>query len=375
MVHVTLPLYNGERLEIISGFPALYKFFPADSSKLLLVFVPGAAHNARIAYGCHDGAVPEDFLASALNSKGYPFLALSYPVESLLDEAVLMPATCPSYRICDWGRQAAVTTKQVINEHKLSGRVVLLGWSMGGKVIEPFTTVATELGITVELFIALSATPGIYGIRGKVPSIERTKAGYATYKGLIDRMVLSLHEQQDRASGPHRTIIPDDIYLRDYLGHTPIGLAAWGARYNHESPHLDAFIEDEWEMIADSRADNFGGLPFMTAIYGTAPSDIRHVIVDKVTWGFMLTYKLLADIERWKVEVGAVDIHDENWRRMIDLIHSAPAKLSHSVNGNHLFFVGEQGAKATADTIEMQITNAKEFEAKFTSLLGQLKRT
>src|SRR3979411_840362 len=44
----------------------------------LVVFLPGAAHVGRVAYG-HNGARPEDFLDFWLAQVGYGLLALSYP--------------------------------------------------------------------------------------------------------------------------------------------------------------------------------------------------------------------------------------------------------------------------------------------------------
>jgi hypothetical protein len=372
---LTAALYPGEKLETILGWPTVYRFFASDDSKPLLVFVPGAAHNARIAYGVHTGGFQGDFLASWLVLKGYPFLALSYPLESA-GEKNLMPPTAPGFRIHDWGRQAAETTKRIVNEHNLSGNVILLGWSMGGKILEPFTAAAKDLGLTVKLFISLAATPGIYGLRGTPPPVERTEAGYATYSGILDRMLHSLHEQNLSSANPSVSVIPDDMYLSDYFGHTPIGLTSWGFRYSEHDDGEGNFVADEWEAIEDSRADNFGELPFITAIHGFSPLDIRHVVADKATWGLMLTYKLLADIGRSDLDLeGGYLMMDDNWTKLIGLVHSAPSRMTSCVHGNHFFFLGERGAKETADVIDSQIQYAEDFKAEFTELLGRLKRT
>lgn len=371
MARNRLPIYDGEKLEIISGSPTLYKYFPADPSNPLLVFVPGAVHNARISYGCHNGASPENFLSTWIKAKRYPFLALSYPTESLGD-GELMPPTSPGFRVTDWGRQAAEITQRIVLEHNLPGRIVLLGWSMGGKILEPFTTAAKGLNLSVELFISLASTPGIYGLRGKVPLMEQTKAGYVAYKGIIDRMVRTIHEQSLSGSSSG-DIIPDDVYLRDYLGYTPVGLTSWGFRFSYQNG-VASLIKDEWEVVEDSRADNFGNLPFMTAIYGSSPEDLRHTVADKATWGLMLTYKLLADIERYKAEAGPGQlVNDDNWIKLLALVHSAPDEMSNIIDGTHLFFLGDRGARTTADLIELHIRRAKNFQDKFLSLLHRLK--
>lgn len=45
-------LYPGEGILTGAGFPALAKFEKGDGLRPLVVFVPGSAHLARIAYRC-----------------------------------------------------------------------------------------------------------------------------------------------------------------------------------------------------------------------------------------------------------------------------------------------------------------------------------
>jgi hypothetical protein len=42
----------------------------------------------------------------------------------------------------------------------------------------------------------------------------------------------------------------------------------------------------------------------------------------------------------------------DRWRRINDLIHGAPARLTIVMPGNHMFFVGETGAKATVAALK-----------------------
>jgi hypothetical protein len=353
-------LYAGEQLRNILGWPTLFNFLPAISSKPLVVFIPGGAHNARVVYGGHPGYRKEDFLAYWLNQMGFGVLALSYPVESTPE---IIPAVAPGFRIQDWGKQAAKTTKRVVEDYRLSGHVILLAWSMGGKILEPFTTAATNYGLSVDLFISLAATPGLQGLRGRTPQIARTAANYATYVGMFEAYLAQLHEQNDLNGS--RDIIDDDIYLHDYFGHTPICLTAWGLKYSDQGD----FIEDKWDAPEDSRADNFGQFPIMAAIHGTSLLDIRHVLADKATWGLMLTYKLLADVK----QAGLATFNEEPQRlhRLIDLVHSAPEQMTIPVDGNHFFFVGEKGARETADAIGSLMQRAEVFEATFKALLRE----
>ena len=63
-------LYEDEQSVELAGFPAVTYFRAGDAAKPLIVFVPGAHHAARIAYGGHKGGRSEDFLAHWLKEKG-----------------------------------------------------------------------------------------------------------------------------------------------------------------------------------------------------------------------------------------------------------------------------------------------------------------
>jgi hypothetical protein len=51
-----------------------------------------------------------------------------------------------------------------IRNYGLAKEVVLVVWSMGGRLLEPFSMRAASLGIQVKLAISLAATPGIFGL-------------------------------------------------------------------------------------------------------------------------------------------------------------------------------------------------------------------
>ena len=71
-------LQDGETLVSAAGFPALVKFVAADKDKPLVIFVPGDAYLARIAYGFPDGN-EQDFLAYWINQAGFSVLGVSLP--------------------------------------------------------------------------------------------------------------------------------------------------------------------------------------------------------------------------------------------------------------------------------------------------------
>jgi hypothetical protein len=58
-----------------------------------------------------------------------------------------------------------------------------------------------------------------------------------------------------------------------------------------------------------------------------------------------LTLKLTADIIK---AIGYFTPENEYWQQLLDLVYSAPGQLTEPVNGSHFVFIGETGARETA---------------------------
>jgi hypothetical protein len=148
-------VYPGESVQMSAGSPALVKFIRGEPTKPLVVLIPGAAHTARIFYGGHPGGRETDFVAYWLKQLGFNVLAISYPIHT---ESPVMDMAVPGFGILDWGRQGALLAKDVIEREHLSNHVVIIGWSMGGRILGPFMQSAASAGLTVDLFVSFSAT-------------------------------------------------------------------------------------------------------------------------------------------------------------------------------------------------------------------------
>ncbi|GIJ87953.1 hypothetical protein Asppvi_006867 [Aspergillus pseudoviridinutans] len=349
-------LYAGEHLDTVAGFPTLYTFSPANRDNPLIVFIPGGGHNARISYGGHPGSRREDFLAHWLNTLGHGLLAISYPLQSEPDE--IMAATAPEFRIRDWGLQAAEVTKMVIERHGLSPKIVLVAWSMGGRVVVPYTQAAKARGLTVELFVSLAATPGLAGSRSIPAGIRMTSEGYAALDMMSELFLDQVHEQNGLNS---RVIIPDDVYRRGYYGHTPVGLLGWDLSYSQEG----GFVEDRYTSTEDADANNFRQWPLISALHGDSILDGRHVLADKATWAFMQVQRLVSTLEGR----GYRSLSLERWEEVVKLVHSRPENMCRQIHGNHFFFLGEPGARETAAAIVEYLRDARIFMSTLDSLL------
>ncbi|KAI1623933.1 hypothetical protein EDD37DRAFT_390750 [Exophiala viscosa] len=377
----TPKLYPGERLEIIEGHPCVYRYIhppPRDpeptpdqereqqQSLPLVVLIPGGAHNARVYYGGHEGHSAHDYLAHWLSQLGFPVLAISYPLES---EPELMPPVSPGLRIHTWGRQAASVTRSVVDATRsLAGREILLvGWSMGGRIVAPYTEAAIKYGLRVGLFVSLAATPGVAGLRPPPPGITQTRHGYATCAGLFELFVRQI-----------RQVIPTEVFRAEYFGHTPVSLHGWRLSHHAATGRL---AEDHWESETDATpsADDFSLLPWMATVVGTESLDSRHVLIDRTAWEYMNVQRLTSiwekrhklvrernidleteaslsttstsDSSSSQLEDGATQ-SDSKWDAYSSFVlGNMPGALTCTVSGNHYFFLGAEGAQKTAYSI------------------------
>lgn len=351
-------LYPGEVLDSIAGFPTIYHYAPAQvtkdtptSSKPLIVCVTGGLHLARVFYGGHAGAAPQDFLAHHLNSRGFGVLSLSYPTEST---PPIMPLASEHthFRVPDWGRQAAETTRRIVDAHGLSPAVVLISWSMGGRMVVPFAVEARHLSLDVRQYISFSATPGFSSIRPLPPGMVCSPAGYFSVPTHVDVFWAQIAEMA--AKNGNRESIPHDVYLREYAGATPISLIGLNLRYDEASRQ---YVADDVRHEDDTKVLDVGAFPLPTALYPSSIQDPSHALTDRATWGFLLTYKLEALI----AELGGLAKlrgDEARWQKVLDLVHNAPARLSIQMAGNHFFFVGEKSAAETATAVESLVDKA-----------------
>ncbi|KAJ5979569.1 hypothetical protein N7481_006867 [Penicillium waksmanii] len=356
-------LYPGETLETIGGFPTICHYQPPPTardtiSRPLIVCIPGAVHLARVFYGGHHGYRQEDFVVHWLNESGFGVLSLSYPLDT---NPPLMPATGSGFRIGDWGRQAALGSQSCIERHSLSTRsVVLVSWSMGGRMVVQFNIACKQLGLDVQQYISLAATPGISGIRS-LQDMSCTSAGYFDIASRIDAFCKQL-DAVDKANN-ERSIIPREIYLREYVGGTPINLIGLRLKYDGQG----SFIQDEVTHEEDSRVFDIENTPYPSALYPTSSQDSGHSLTDKATWGFLLTYKLESTIEKKHLK----DIEGtQKWDKLRALFHEAPSRMSREISGNHFFFVGENGARETADKIGALLSEGATLQSDLASILS-----
>ena len=152
------PMYPGEQIVDAAGFPALVKFESGAPGAPLVVFITGGGVLARVAYGHPDGK-PADFLGYWMKRDGVPFLAISYPMGN-----PVFAGAYPDFSMTDWAEQSAEIVARHVKAHDLPSRVVVLGWSMAGRIAEPIAASLRKRGIGVELFVAMAAATALQNL-------------------------------------------------------------------------------------------------------------------------------------------------------------------------------------------------------------------
>ncbi|MFV0490192.1 MAG: hypothetical protein ACK5M4_00040 [Pseudorhodobacter sp.] len=351
-------LFPNEQIETAAGFPAITMFKPGDADRPLVVFIPGAHHAARVSYGGHEGAEEKDFLAYWLNQQGYNFLAISYPIDTVVGG---IPTEHPDFTIRDWGAQAAELTRQHVDANGLNGEVIVMGWSMGGKISQSVHEAMREQGLDLKFYTSVTATaptPGLIALTREFPMLET---------GLTDRRKnyagwFAQVAENSKAVG--HEIVPEQIFTEQYQGDIPIGLQGYSQVYRD-----GAFVIDQLAYQEDAKPFAFKDFPLVAMIIPDGRGDRRHALTDQAIWSM---YNANTVYNSW-ITANEVDVNtlsDESWRGILDLTRSLDEKLSMTIDGNHFFFMGEPGAKATAEALAQLDKNVTEVKSQASDLLG-----
>ncbi len=331
-------LYPREELTEAAGYPALVRFEPGRPDLPVVVFITGGGVLGRIAYG-PPGGKAADFLCHWLHEDGFPSLVLSYPI----DNSGVFDAAFPLFSMTNWAEQSAEIIARHVDGHGLPADVVVLGWSMAGRIAEPLHAALRRKGKGIELFVAMAATSAL---PNTLPGLQLQPApsGLAAIKGAyLDWLVRCLADQND-ATG--HTVLDADVFAREMTGDLPVGLAASAMRYAsggfiHE-PAADA------NEVGTARYRDFPPLAVMTH---ASAIDARHALTDRSTWGVYITQQLCEALVFSQADKLAA-LPPETWALLVEHVRDAAGRLSATLPGNHMFFLGENGARTTVQTLK-----------------------
>jgi pimeloyl-ACP methyl ester carboxylesterase len=332
------PLFPGEEMIEASGYPALVKFTKGREDQPLVVFVPGTSFLARIAYG-FPGGRSEDFLEHWVVSAGYSFLGVSYPLDNPVFRRVY-----PGFGITDWGRQIAVAAQRSIAANGLSRQIIVVGWSMGGKPVETVAQAARETGLEVELFVALDALPpGPNLFPGNPEQLRLAANGMVEQAGALMPWFLQMVDAQNRING--HTIVPTNQFREWFTGNPPLNIQGENARFSDGRMTTDIAA-----AAIDSGATNYGSLPSMALIVSNSPADYPNVLLCQTNWGLLVGQQLYCR-HVFPVRDRMAALPHAQWAALQAAFAGAMQRLTIQIPGTHFLFLGEQGARSTADAI------------------------
>jgi hypothetical protein len=341
-------LFEGECLRATAGFPAIAYWRRGLPCHPVVVFLPAAGHLARVAYG-HPGSNPRDFLDVWLAERGYGLLVLSYPSDHAAFDRLY-----PDMTVAQWGASSAGIACDLLRQEQAPPNVVLAGWSMAGRAVQAFHAAASVLGLNVECFISLAATPPIPKLAPVNPAGEpRTADGLwdiwsardSTGKTRVETWSGEL-AQQCAAEG--RQIIDGDAYRSLYLANFPIRLRGEPDQ-GHELPGLAATIAD----LGTLRFDQF---PLIGAVVPTAPSDARHALTDQAAWHFFNAQTIFAGCT---APIAFDRLTVAQWTDLRALVGGLADRLTRWSKDGHFFFLGVRGACETTAYLQSLVDEAR----------------
>jgi hypothetical protein len=100
-----------------------------------------------------------------------------------------------------------------------------------------------------------------------------------------------------------------------------------------------------------------------------SPLDARHALTDRSTWGAYITQQLCETLVFSRADALAA-LPAETWALLVEQVSQAVPRLSATLPGNHMFFVGENGARRTAQTLKHLRQAAADVAAEISRLMA-----
>jgi hypothetical protein len=357
-------LQPDERMAVRAGIPVVVHERRGEPDQPLVVFIPGAVHLARIGYG-HTGSRPDDFVAHWFEQLGWSFIAFSYPLELL---SPTFDEVDPDVGLARFASAVAQLADEAATSWGLGTEVVVLGWSAAGNIAPRLNQELTGLGRILSLFVSLAATPPIPDlIFGSLDDSRAwaeaptsfTDSGLLAHSGIRSFAV----ELEWTDARYQRAVIPTEVYEHSYVGNMPLNIFP-GLGVRREKGRL---VVGHDGPLTESLGTTWNSYPMVADLQPTWALDERHAVTDKSNWSMVLTNMLS---RRWTPE-DARALSPGDWSALIEAVNTAPDRLHRQIEGGHMFFVGDEGARQTVEaTVEFRAA-----AAELTQLLGSLLRS
>ena len=350
-------LYPREELTVAAGYPALVRFESGRPKLPLVVFVTGGGVLGRIAYGPPGGRAA-DFLCHWLHEEGFASLVLSYPIDSrgVFDTAF------PHFSVTDWAEQSAEIIARYMDRNGLPANAIVLGWSMAGRIAEPLHAALRRKGKGIELFVAMAAASALPNTLPGLDHLKPAASGLASIRGTFLDWLLHCLADQNATAG--HVVLDADAFTREMTGDFPVGLAASAMRYRD-----GAFVPDPAGDAREVGTARYRAFPPLALMTHASALDARHALTDRSTWGVYITQQLCEGLVFPQADKLAA-LPSEKWTSLVEHVGHAALRLSATLPGNHMFFLGENGARRTVQTLKLLRQTAADIAGELSRLMA-----
>lgn len=349
-------LYPHEESIEAAGYPALVRFQAGRPKLPLVVFITGGGVLGRVAYG-PPSARAADFLCHWLQEEGFSSLVLSYPI----DNRGVFDAPFPLFSMTNWAEQSAEIIARYVDRNSLPANAVVLGWSMAGRIAEPLHAALRKKGKGIELFIAMAAASALPNTLPGLDGLKPAASGLATVEGAYLDWLLQCLADQNRAAG-HVALAADE-FIHEMTGDFPVGLAASAMRLRN-----GAFASDPADDSREVGTARYRAFPPLALMTHASALDARHALMDRSTWGVYITQQLCETLVFSRADRPA-SLPAEKWALLVERVGQAAQRLSVTLPGNHMFFIGESGARRTVQTLKLLRQTAADVAGEISRLM------
>lgn len=355
-----MALFEGE--ELVAGHcPLLVHTNLGATDRPAVVFLPGAVHLARIAYG-DPSSQHSDFLGHWFAERAHTFVAYSYPA---IPSDPVFTDVDPSLRLDVVVDAVGDHVANLVATYDLPREVIVVAWSALGNAAPGLTAQLARRGIEAGTFVSLAATPPLPNLI--LGSLETSRAMVGEPRHLNDGGLLrasSLRsetffaELRSIEAELGRPVIDEATYVAHYLADMPMNVF----------PGLEAQVGPDGTTVGHAGPlDTSGGgrwadYPLCAAIVPTHQRDARHVITDAANWTMVNANAIQW---RWLAGRDLPAIPHDRWARIVHAADRLASSLSLRLEGGHFFFVGEPGARSTVDAVLELDARRRQLQSEF----------
>ncbi len=244
----------------------------------------------------------------------------------------------------------------------MPGSVIVLGWSMAGRIAEPLHAALRRREKCIELFVSLAGATALPDILPALKGLRPSQSGLASIQGAyVDWLLLCLADQ-NRIAG--RIVLDAQTFMTEMTGDFPIGLAASAMRFRN-----GVFVSDTAADAHDIGASQYGAFPPLALMTHASALDARHALTDRATWGVFITQQL-CETRIFPHAHSLSALPADRWALLVQHVRDAAGRLSVTLLGNHMFFVGEDGARSTVLALKQLRQTAVEITRETARLIA-----